>query len=167
MKLTFLFLFTSVTVGLAGDAQTNPGQAPLPEIRTQHRDSISNGKVIASIETVYRGNDRVLDTVKYKVARGDYGIGGGFRIYRVGGKPVLFEEDYKGDGNVTVRVLGRSDDPEAFEAFNRKPFTNFVVRRITPPKKLGAGPHDWDAQNHFKKLRRSFVHRFLPQQQHQ
>lgn len=120
MKLNFLILFTSVSICVGGESDVTPAQVPPTKITTKQREVRDGGQVIASVETVYRGKDRILDSTKYMVARGNYAAGGRFRIYRVGGKPVLLEEDYKGDGNVTIRVFGRSGSLEDFEVFKRQ-----------------------------------------------
>jgi len=121
MKLILLALLTFASTCLADDPAEKPAQVPLPEIRNEHRDMRDkDGQVFGSVETVYRGKDRLLETIRYKIARGEYAAGGWFRIYRVGGEPVLLEEDKNGDGNADIIAYGKGSNLEVFEAFKRQ-----------------------------------------------
>src|ERR1035441_9288143 len=105
MKLTISTFVLVALFVLGCKSPTSSQRQPIPDVRTEHRDETDkNGAIVASVETVYRGKVRVLDTVRYSVARGDYASGGWFRIYRVNGKPMLFEEDKNGNGTTERRL---------------------------------------------------------------
>ena len=130
MKLTLLVVCAAVSICLASGPTPKPAQAAVPELRQEHREKRDkDGQVYAAIDTVYRGKERILDTVRYTRAHGAYAAGGGWRIYRVGGQPAMLEDEKTANGKVTVRLYGKSDDLEIFEVFERG--TNGSVEAVS------------------------------------
>ena len=121
MRMTLLVFLVAASVCLAGAPAPQSTQSPLPELRQEHREMRDkDGQAYGFVEKLYRGKERILETVQYKTARGIYAAGGWFRIYRAKGRPVLLEEDTKGDGNVTMRVFSKDGELGVTEAFRRQ-----------------------------------------------
>ena len=130
MKLTLLVVCAAASICLASEPGLKPAQDAVPQLRKEHKEKRDvDGQVHSFIDSVFRGQERILDTVRYKRARGAYAAGGWFRIYRVGGEPVMLEEDKNADGKVTVRLYGKSDSLEVFEVFERG--TNGLVEAVS------------------------------------
>jgi len=105
----------------AVSAENGPGSS-IPEISVKHHETEDkDGTVLATVDSFHRGTNHILDIITYKKAHGPYSVGGGWRIYRIGGEPVLLEDHKKPDGDVELRVYGKSSDLSDFEEFARHP----------------------------------------------
>lgn len=116
MKRAFIAFLAFLSVCLAVEPTEKSSQAPPPEIRKEHKEyRDKDGQLTATIEKTFRGKDCILRTVVHKTKDGRFAVGGCQRIYSVGGKLVLFENDFDGDGIIDeITVCRESADCEIF-----------------------------------------------------
>ena len=120
MKHSNLIYVVTVLISISAVAAENGSDSSIPAVTVKHRDTKDeDGTLLASVDRFYRGTNQILEVVTYRKARGPYSEGGGWRIYRMGGEPVLIEDHKKPDGDVEVRVFGKNSDLSDFEAFTR------------------------------------------------
>lgn len=90
-------------------------------IRVEHHTiNDKDGTVLLTADAFYRGTNSIMEVFTYHKAHGAYAVGGGWRIYRMNGKPVLLEDHKKPGGDADLRVLGDSSSLAEFEAFTRR-----------------------------------------------
>ena len=90
-------------------------------IRAEHHDiKDTDGTVLLTADAFYRGTNSILEVFTYQKAHGAYAVGGGCRIYRMNGKPVLVEDHKKPTGDVELRVFRDGSNLSEFEAFTRR-----------------------------------------------
>ena len=121
MRWLLIAITVVATSSLAdGPPQNSKDEASGSGITTRHKDyRDSDGRLISSSETVYRGKERILVTVIFTGQRSTDVPGSGWRTYYLHGEPRVLEEDRTGNGsNVMVRVYGNGLDD--FEAFRRR-----------------------------------------------
>ena len=111
------FLVVATTC-LADGSKQEPDPLPMSGITKTYKEMrVSDGKIYATTETVYRGKERILYTIKYTGHRPQDVPGSGWRIYYVYNRAVMFETDKQGDGSNIIVTVGA--DLEKFEEFIR------------------------------------------------
>ena len=130
MKYTTLLYVLAVLVSISALAAETGSDSSIPDVTVKrHVTKDSDGTVLATTDMFYRGTNRILDVVTYEKTHGAYSVGGGWRTYRMGGAPVLIEDRKRPDGDVELRVFGKSSDLTDFEEFTRH--SDGSVRPVT------------------------------------
>jgi hypothetical protein len=102
-------------------AAENRSDVSIQGIRAEHHDIKDNdGTVLLTVDAFHRGTNSILEVFTYQKTHGAYAVGGGCRIYRMNGKPVLIEDHKKPDGDAELRVFRDSSDLSEFEDFTRR-----------------------------------------------
>ena len=115
-KYSLLLLTVSASLCLSGPGD-EAAKAPTSAIRKEREEKRDkDGKVVAYIETVYRGNERVLSTVMI-TKKTKYGIRV-VRAYYSGGKEVFDEIEYDDGRPQTIRLY---KDDALCDMFKRQP----------------------------------------------
>jgi hypothetical protein len=93
----------------------------LPQVRKEHKEKHDNeGNVIAYIDTVYRGNERVKNERILQTVRSRRKVDGDWvmaRTFYLDGQMIMTEVD---EGNGTTSVICFLKDNKIFEAFRRQ-----------------------------------------------
>ena len=117
MKYSLLVLAVTASLCLAGNQSDKSTNGSASELRREHEDKRDkDGQVVACIDTVYRGKERILSTVTI-TKRSKYGVRV-VRAYYAGGKEVFDELEYDDGRPQMIRLF---KDDMLSDEFKRKP----------------------------------------------
>jgi hypothetical protein len=116
MKYSFLLLAITVSLCIGGNPRDESAKQQTANVRKEHEDKRDQaGKVVACIDTVYRGKERILSTVTI-TKKTKYGLRL-VRAYYAGGREVLDELEYDDGRPQTIRLY---KDDVLFDIFKRQ-----------------------------------------------
>jgi hypothetical protein len=117
MKYSLLILAVAASLCLAGNLSDESINGHASELKREHEDKRDkDGQVVAHIDTVYRGKERILSTITL-TKKSKYGLRVA-RAYYAGGKEVLDELEYDNGRPQTIRLF---KDDVLYEEFQRRP----------------------------------------------